>query len=419
MVQLEIAERLAAEPGDAGLRVAERARPARLRVEILRRVDPAVFVPAPARRSAVVRLERRGPAATPAVRDLVRGGVRPSPQDARRLARAGEPGTRPRPRPRRARGPPRCPRTPAPNRSRPRTSSASPRSSRGLTPTETPAMTLRAPAKLNLCLYLGPRRDDGKHELASLVVPLSLADRITVADADADEVVCPERRGIEPRGPRARRAARARLAAAARADRDRKADPGRGRPRRGQRRRRGGPAPRRAARSTASSRSPLSWAPTSPRRSIRASRCSRGAGEQVEELPRPGEFGLVLIPGEDGLSTADVLRRGRPARSRPLPRGARRARGADRRSGRVGPIAARLPGASRQRPRARGALAASGDPRGARRAAGRRRGRLACHGLGSHRLRAVRRPGRRRPGRDDVAPALGRRDRHGAPETFI
>ncbi len=30
-----------------------------------------------------------------------------------------------------------------------------------------------APAKLNLCLYLGPVRDDGLHELCSLFVPLS------------------------------------------------------------------------------------------------------------------------------------------------------------------------------------------------------------------------------------------------------
>ncbi len=52
-------------------------------------------------------------------------------------------------------------------------------------------MTLRAPAKLNLCLYLGAPREDGKHELRSLVVPLSLADRIAVSDSEADEVVCP------------------------------------------------------------------------------------------------------------------------------------------------------------------------------------------------------------------------------------
>jgi len=53
-------------------------------------------------------------------------------------------------------------------------------------------LTLRAPAKLNLCLYLGGRRDDGLHELRSLFCPITLADRIVVTDAEEDEVVCPE-----------------------------------------------------------------------------------------------------------------------------------------------------------------------------------------------------------------------------------
>jgi len=55
-------------------------------------------------------------------------------------------------------------------------------------------MRLHAPAKLNLCLYLGPRRDDGLHELCSLFEPLTLADAIGVAEAEADEVLCP---GVE------------------------------------------------------------------------------------------------------------------------------------------------------------------------------------------------------------------------------
>jgi 4-diphosphocytidyl-2-C-methyl-D-erythritol kinase len=55
-------------------------------------------------------------------------------------------------------------------------------------------MLLHAPAKLNLCLYLGPRRDDGLHELCSLFEPLALADLITVSEAEVDEVVCP---GVE------------------------------------------------------------------------------------------------------------------------------------------------------------------------------------------------------------------------------
>jgi len=55
-------------------------------------------------------------------------------------------------------------------------------------------MRLAAPAKLNLCLYLGPRRADGLHELVSLFEPLALSDEIEVAelpDGEGDEVLCP------------------------------------------------------------------------------------------------------------------------------------------------------------------------------------------------------------------------------------
>ena len=56
-------------------------------------------------------------------------------------------------------------------------------------------LELAAPAKLNLCLYLGPRRKDGLHELTSIFEPLTLHDRITVEeggpDALVDQVICP------------------------------------------------------------------------------------------------------------------------------------------------------------------------------------------------------------------------------------
>ena len=51
-------------------------------------------------------------------------------------------------------------------------------------------MILRAPAKLNLCLYLGPRRADGLHELCSLTDALTLSDRIAIGEARVDEVWC-------------------------------------------------------------------------------------------------------------------------------------------------------------------------------------------------------------------------------------
>ncbi len=47
-----------------------------------------------------------------------------------------------------------------------------------------------APAKLNLCLYLGQRRADGYHDLASIFEPLSLHDILSVSSAGQDEVIC-------------------------------------------------------------------------------------------------------------------------------------------------------------------------------------------------------------------------------------
>ncbi len=48
----------------------------------------------------------------------------------------------------------------------------------------------RAPAKINLCLYLGPIRDDGRHELVTLFDAVSLFDDLEVLTATADGVVC-------------------------------------------------------------------------------------------------------------------------------------------------------------------------------------------------------------------------------------
>ena len=48
---------------------------------------------------------------------------------------------------------------------------------------------VRAPAKLNLCLYVGPRRDDGLHEIRSLFEPLELADELRIREAEKDEVI--------------------------------------------------------------------------------------------------------------------------------------------------------------------------------------------------------------------------------------
>ena len=57
-----------------------------------------------------------------------------------------------------------------------------------------PARAL-APAKINLGLFVGPARGDGKHELVTVMQSISLADELTLERAgtgvEGDEVVCP------------------------------------------------------------------------------------------------------------------------------------------------------------------------------------------------------------------------------------
>jgi 4-diphosphocytidyl-2-C-methyl-D-erythritol kinase len=53
-----------------------------------------------------------------------------------------------------------------------------------------------APAKVNLCLFLGPTREDGRHQLVTLFQSLSLADVLALEtkDDEPDEIICP---GVE------------------------------------------------------------------------------------------------------------------------------------------------------------------------------------------------------------------------------
>jgi 4-diphosphocytidyl-2-C-methyl-D-erythritol kinase len=166
-------------------------------------------------------------------------------------------------------------------------------------------MVVRAPAKLNLCLYLGPTRDDGLHELRSIFCPLMLADRIEVGSDEQDEVVCSGLTGpnlaanaldaLRERGwsgPPLRIEIDKRIPVAA----------GLG----------GGSADAAAVLRLAQGQvrgleevaTELGADVTSqlePRFSLVG-----GAGERVEALPEPGEFAVVLLPFEVGLGAREV-----------------------------------------------------------------------------------------------------------------
>ena len=168
-------------------------------------------------------------------------------------------------------------------------------------------MTLRAPAKLNLCLYLGGRRDDGLHELRSLFCPLGLADRIsfTTPAGDADEVDCPGVAGPNLVGV-ALDALRARGwdAPAVRVEVDKRIPVAAGLG--------GGSADAAAVLRHLASELPgveeLAGALGAdvPSQLRPGMALVAGAGERVEPLPFGEELGVVLIPADEGLSTADV-----------------------------------------------------------------------------------------------------------------
>jgi len=174
-------------------------------------------------------------------------------------------------------------------------------------------MRIEAPAKLNLCLFLGRRRVDGLHALCSLFEPLALADGIEISEATSDEVVCPEVDGenlatralaaLREHGwdhPPLRAEIEKRIPVAA----------GLG----------GGSADAaailRLARDSAggaSERIPNLAAIAAelgadvPSQLDPALALVRGAGERVERLPAPASHAVLLLPGGGGLSTAGVF----------------------------------------------------------------------------------------------------------------
>ena len=70
-----------------------------------------------------------------------------------------------------------------------------------------------APAKLNLALLVGPVRPDGFHEIASLMLPITLSDRVIVerTPGAGPDVVCDVAPGADNLAAKAIRELGARL----------------------------------------------------------------------------------------------------------------------------------------------------------------------------------------------------------------
>jgi 4-diphosphocytidyl-2-C-methyl-D-erythritol kinase len=174
-----------------------------------------------------------------------------------------------------------------------------------------------APAKVNLCLYVGPTRDDGRHELVSIFQPIALTDEVELEPAGlgsaADRVICPgvdgenlaavalerfrERTGWDGRPVRLRIEKRIPVAAGMAGG---SAD--------------AGAALRLIARAAGIDNDALLRAigaelgadvaaQVRPRRYL-----ATGAGERITPLPPPAPYGVLVLPSHAELSTADVYR---------------------------------------------------------------------------------------------------------------
>ena len=93
MVQREIADRLRAAPGSRTYGSPSVVAQLACEVELVRKVDPAVFRPRPRVESAIVRLRRTGPGADPATRRLVRAAFAHRRKSLARSLEHGEKGS--------------------------------------------------------------------------------------------------------------------------------------------------------------------------------------------------------------------------------------------------------------------------------------------------------------------------------------
>lgn len=93
MVQREIADRLRAAPGSRTYGAPSVQAQLACEVELVRKVDPAVFRPRPRVDSAILRLRRTGPAADPATRALIRAAFAHRRKSLARSLEHGEEGS--------------------------------------------------------------------------------------------------------------------------------------------------------------------------------------------------------------------------------------------------------------------------------------------------------------------------------------
>lgn len=173
------------------------------------------------------------------------------------------------------------------------------------------SLRILAPGKVNLCLFLGPTRDDGRHELVTLFESVSLADELLASVADVDAVTCP---GVE--GPNLVESALSELRAAG----------WEGPPLRVEISKRipvaggmgGGSADAAAVLRAARELAPVDAAAiTAIAAGLGADVPSQikpgvvlgtGAGEVVEHRPALAPHALLIVPSEHTLSTAEVYR---------------------------------------------------------------------------------------------------------------
>jgi 4-diphosphocytidyl-2-C-methyl-D-erythritol kinase len=173
-------------------------------------------------------------------------------------------------------------------------------------------VTEDAPAKINLCLFVGPTREDGRHELVSVMESISLADtlRLEPAGGDRDEVVCD---GVEDtlvtRALAAFRAATAWDGAPVRITIEKRIPVAAGLG--------GGSADaaaalRLAARASGRDDEAVLHELAAPLGSdvpgqVRPGRVlATGAGERIERLPAPEPYGVLVLPSREHLSTPAV-----------------------------------------------------------------------------------------------------------------